>query len=258
MKFPGGILFDLDGVIYVGNRLIPGALETIKKLRANGIPYRFVTNTTRMTKIQLVTFLGKVGFNVSSENVFSAPHAAVEYCKLKKFKTISLIVPDPEMKKDFSFFKLVDDNPDAIVLGDMGQFFTFDLLNKLFNDVINGSQIVAMHKNRYWKSARGLTMDLGGFIAALEYATGKPAVVIGKPSQNIFNMAVRSWNIPKNLIFMVGDDIEGDIGGAKNAKMKSILVKTVKFQEDGLACAKIKPDYIINSVADLPRLFKLS
>ena len=257
MQALGGILFDLDGVIYEGNRLIPGAVKTLKKIQAAGIPFRFITNTTRMTKNNLVGFLGGMGFGVGHESVFAAPHVALEYCKLKGYKKIFLVVPDPEMKQDFSSFQLVDKNPDAIVLGDMGKLFTFNLLNRLFNEVINGSRLIAMHKNRYWKSARVLTVDLGAFIAALEYASGKSAAVMGKPNPNMFQLAVQSWNVPPDSIFMIGDDIEGDVCGAKNVGMKSVLVKTGKFREDVLARSKIKPDFIINSIADLPGLFEM-
>ena len=257
MQALGGILFDLDGVIYEGNSLIPGAVKTLKKIQAAGIPFRFITNTTRMTKNNLVGFLGGMGFSVGHESVFAAPHVAIEYCKLKGYKKIFLVVPDPEMKQDFSSFQLVDKNPDAIVLGDMGKLFTFNLLNRLFNEVINGSRLIAMHKNRYWKSARGLTVDLGAFIAALEYASGKSAAVMGKPNPNMFQLAVQSWNVPPDSIFMIGDDIEGDVCGAKNVGMKSVLVKTGKFREDVLARSKIKPDFIINSIADLPGLFEI-
>ena len=258
MMDPRGILFDLDGVIYEGNSLIPGSVEALNKIKLAKIPYHFITNTTRMTKNDLVVFLKGMGLNVAPESVFSAPQVALEYCKLKGYKKISLIVPDPKMEQDFSSFQQVDINPDAIVLGDMGQFFTFELLNQLFNKAINGSQIVAMHKNRYWKSDVGLTIDLGTFVAALEYASGKSAAVMGKPDPNMFHLAARLWSVPPDSVIVIGDDIEGDIFGAQSAGMKSVLVKTGKFREDVLAQSKIKPDHIIESVANLPGLLRLS
>ena len=88
MKIPGGVLFDLDGVIFQGDGLIPGAEDVILKLQAARIPYRFITNTTRMTKNNLVNMLSKMGFSVTPEEIFAAPHAAVEYCKLKGYKNI--------------------------------------------------------------------------------------------------------------------------------------------------------------------------
>ena len=255
---PSGVLFDLDGVIFQGDKLIPGAEDIIQKLQAEQIPYRFITNTTRMTKNNVVNMLCKMGFSVTPEEIFAAPHAAVEYCKLKGYKNISLIVPDEEMKEDFSTFQFVDENPEAIVVGDMGKLFTFELLNRLFLNIINGAELIAMHKNRYWKSVDGLTLDLGAFISALEYAAGKSAVVVGKPDPNLFKFAVYGWGLSENSIYVVGDDLDGDIGGAHNAGMKSVLVKTGKFREASLERSDNIPDYIINSVADLPDIFQLN
>jgi ribonucleotide monophosphatase NagD (HAD superfamily) len=115
-----------------------------------------------------------------------------------------------------------------------------------------------MHKNRYWASALGLTVDLGMFVAALEYASGKSAAIMGKPSPYMFRLAIQSWNVPPDSVLVIGDDVEGDILGAKNVGMKSVLVKTGKFREDVLAQSKIKPDHIIESVASLPDLLGLS
>ena len=253
-----GILFNLDGVIYQGDSLISGAKESINLLRQNNIPCRFITNTTRMTKKNLVTKLQAMGLTLEVNEVFAAPHAAVEYCKNMKYTTIDLVVPDNEMEEDFIDFDLHAENPQAIVLGDMGNLFTFDLLNALFKKILNGAEIVAMHKNKYWHSGNGLTLDLGAFVTALEFATEKEAIVIGKPNPHLFQLAVKPWGLSFQSIYMVGDDIKGDIGGANNVGMQSILVKTGKYREESFKRSEITPDFIINSVADLPELLQLN
>ena len=253
-----GILFDLDGVIYQGDSLISGAKESINLLRQNNIPCRFITNTTRMTKKNLVTKLQSMGLGLEINEVFAASHAAVEYCKNMDYTTIGLVVPDNAMEEDFIDFDLHAENPQVIVLGDMGNLFTFNLLNALFKKILNGAEIVAMHKNKYWHSGNGLTLDLGAFVAALEFATEKEAVVIGKPNPHLFQLAVKPWGLSFQSIYMVGDDIRGDIGGANNVGMQSILVKTGKYREESLKRSEITPDFIINSVADLPELLQLN
>lgn len=255
---PGGILFDLDGVIFQGNSLISGSKEVLSALTGSGIPFRFITNTTRMTKNNLVKMLGDMGLAVDSNDVFAAPQAAAEYCELSGYNKILLFVPDREMQDDFFSFQLVEDNPDAVIVGDMGTLFTYELLNKIFRSIINGAELVAMHKNRYWAPADGLVLDLGAFISALEYASNKSAEVMGKPNANLFKLAVRSWNVSKSSVYVVGDDLDGDICGAQNAGMKSILVKTGKFRKENLENSKIVPDHIINSIADLSELIQLS
>ena len=251
-----GILFDLDGVVFQGQSLIPGSKKILCELQDSGIPYRFITNTTRMTKNNLAAMLCDMGLMVNQNEIFAAPHAAAAYCNLKGYHKILLVVPDKKMQEDFADFQLVDSNPDAIVLGDMGRLFTFRLLNNLLRTIMNGADLVAMHKNRYWMPDEGMALDLGAFVAALEYASNKSAVVVGKPDANLFKLAVRSWNVSKNSIYVVGDDLEGDVRGAKNAGMKSILVKTGKFREENLKSLKIVPDYIINSIADLSELIQ--
>ena len=193
------------------------------------------------------------------DEIFSAPHAAAEYCKLKGYNNIALIVPDQEMQEDFSSFRLVEKDPDAIVVGDMGARFTFKLLNKLFQIIINGAELIAMHKNPYWAPVDGeLALDLGAFVSALEYASNKSAAIMGKPNANLFKLASLSWNVSEESIYVVGDDLDGDIGGAQNAGMKSILVKTGKFRKVLLENSKIVPDYIINSISDLPQLIQFN
>ena len=254
---PRGILFDLDGTIYQGNSLIPGALDTLQHLKNAQIPYRFITNATRMTKKSLVRMLSGMGLAVSQNKIFSAPHAAAIYCHLKDYKKILLIVQDNEMREDFSAFQLVNHNPDAIVLGDMGAGFTFELINNLFNIILGGAELIAMHKNRFWKSDDGFTLDIGAFVSALEYASGTPASIVGKPNSNLFVLASHEWNFSTDKILVVGDDIEGDVCGASRAGMKSALVKTGKFRNENLNSFDIIPNYIIDSIADLPSILDL-
>lgn len=258
MIFPSGILFDLDGVIYQGETLVDGAKSTIRILEGAGIPYCFITNSTRRTKSSLVVHIEQMGLKTETNKVFAAPHAAIEYCKMKNFKRMLLIVPDPEMKKDFCSFELVDKNPEVIVLGDMGSQFSFELLNRIFIYLMDGCQIVAMHKNRYWIDSSGPRMDLGAFVSALEYASGRKVIITGKPNRKFFHLAVRYLGCHPSVVYMIGDDIEADICGAKNAGINAILVKTGKFNEDLLSNSKIQPDYIIESIADLPRLWGLN
>ena len=254
---PGALLLDLDGTIYQGKTLIPGVHETLFFLKNKAIPYHFITNTTRLTKKKLVLMLKDMGLSVSSDDVFSAPHAAAIYCQKKGYKKILLAVPDIEMAEDFSDFQLVDHSPEAIVLGDMGAGFTFNLINSLFNHMLDGAELVAMHKNRFWISGDGCSLDLGAFVSALEYSSGREASIMGKPNPNLFIYASQEWDIPANKILMVGDDIEGDVGGALNVGMKSVLVKTGKFRNETLLSSNLEPNYIIDSIADLPGIINL-
>ena len=255
---PSAMLFDLDGTIYQEGALISGAVEVLDLLKAIQIPFRFITNNTRMRKNKIVAMLGNMGLIISSDDIFAAPHAAVLYCQNKGYKNILLAVQDKEIEEDFSAFKLVKHNPEAVVLGDMGKEFTFELINTLFNHILSGAELVSMHKNRFWKSDDGYTIDVGAFVSALEFASGQSASIMGKPNANLFLLASLQWDIPSSKIVVVGDDIESDVCGASNAGMGSVLVKTGKFRNENLYDSNIVPNYIINSIADLPDTLKLS
>ena len=115
---------------------------------------------------------------------------------------------------------------------------------------------MAIHKNRYWKTADGLTLDAGPFVAALEYASGQCATVIGKPSRTFFETAAGSMGLGLGDVAMVGDDLESDVAGAQAAGATGILVRTGKFQETELERSLVRPDYVIDSVAALPGILR--
>ena len=147
-------------------------------------------------------------------------------------------------------FQIDDGHPAAVVVEDLGVDWTFESLNQAFRHVLTGSALVAVQKNRYWRGPDGLTMDAGPFVAALEYASGKHAVTVGKPSPAFFAAAARSLDMPVSQMVMVGDDVTTDVRGAVAAGLRGVLVRTGKFRVEDLELAR--SDVVIDSVADLP------
>ena len=133
----------------------------------------------------------------------------------------------------------------------MGDNLTFDKLNLAFQKLFQGAELLALQKNRYWMSDRGITLDGGAFVALLEYAAQKEAIIVGKPALEFFNLALQALNIPRNKVIMIGDDMESDIAGAERAGIKSVLVKTGKYRDQDAKTAHIKPWRVINSIAQL-------
>src|SRR5690606_19090550 len=121
-----------------------------------------------------------------------------------------------------------------VVIGDLGEGWSFSRLNAAFRQVLGGATLLALQKNRYWRTGDGLSLDAGPFVAALEYATGVEAVVVGKPSEDFFRLAAASMALPPDRITVIGDDLESDVGGAQAAGMRGILVRTGKFREESL------------------------
>ena len=140
---------------------------------------------------------------------------------------------------------------DFIVIGDAGDVFTYDRLNKALRLILDGAEILALEQDRYWMGADGLVLSTGPFVAALEYATGKNSVLMGKPSPDFFELALRDVNAQPDEAAMIGDDILTDIGGAQTLGMRGILVKTGKYRADLARGSVVTPDLVLDSIAKL-------
>ncbi len=175
---------------------------------------------------------------------------------LQQFKdpVCHLLLAD-DVKNDFKEFRQSNKQVDFIVIGDIGNNWSYELLNNVFNMLINGAKLIAIHKNRFWQTEQGLQMDIGAFIDALEYASGKQAILIGKPSSDFFRMALDELSLNKDKVAIIGDDIDSDIGGGQESGLFGILVKTGKYRKEYAAASKVVPDLVIDSIADLPRFF---
>jgi len=248
------ILFDLDGVLYEGDRPIDGAVETISWFNKNRIPHLFLTNTTSKSRAELVSKLAAFGIETDIENFLTPPVAAKQWLQANTLNRIALFVPE-STGEEFSAFDLVaneNNDVDAVVVGDLGTQWTFDRMNQVFRTLINNpeAKLVALGMTRYWRAEAGLQLDVGPMIKAFEYATGTQAVITGKPAQAFFQAAVNLLG-KSGIIFMIGDDIRGDIEASQQAGLKAIQVRTGKFSESDLELG-ITPDAILDSVADLP------
>jgi phospholysine phosphohistidine inorganic pyrophosphate phosphatase len=250
VKRPRGVLLDLDGTIYEDERLIPGAPEAIATLRNAGIAVRFVTNTTRMPRSALRDRLARFGIPAERDEVITAPAAAAEWLRAEGLMPVALHV-EPATEEDFTGLPLDDSRPAAVVVGDLGAGWTFARLNQAFRQVIGGGRLVALQRNRYWQTADGLTLDAGAFVAALEYAAGVTATVVGKPSPAFFTSAIHTvGRVSPADVVVVGDDATTDVAGAKACGCVGVLVRTGKYRPGD----ERSPDAVIDSVAALPAL----
>ena len=248
-----GVLLDLDGTVYEAGAAIPGARETIEAIRRTGLPVRFATNTTRRPRRELVDRLRGFGIDVVADDIITAPSAAVAWLAAQGVRRVALHIA-AATEPEFGAFTIDDDQPEAVVIGDLGPDWTFDRLNRAFRELQTGAHFVAMQKNRYWQTDDGLTLDAGPFVAALEYAAGRDAVVVGKPSAAFFESAAASMDLTTADVIVAGDDINSDVRGAMAAGARGVLVRTGKFRAADLDGPSPPPDAVIDSLADLPAL----
>lgn len=251
------VLLDLDGVLYIGDAPVPGAQDAVERLRRQGLALRFVTNTTARSREATVAKLRGLGFTVADDEVVTPATLAVRHCLDRGHRRVALVMAD-EVKRDFGELEAVDERADAVVIGDLGAGFAYEPLNRAFRLVMDGAELVALQKNRYWMTPGGLSLDAGAFVAALEYATGREAVVVGKPAPGFFAAALDGLGVTAREAIMVGDDIESDVGGALRAGLRAILVKTGKYREEQVAASGIEPTAAVASIADVPSLLRRS
>lgn len=247
-----GFLFDINGVFHVDNRPIDGAVEIVKKIQ-DKFPCRFVTNTTTKSRETFHQSLVDIGLSIPSSSIISAPYAAVLYLRQLNNPSCYLLLSS-DVKSDFAEFEQSDTNPDVVVIGDIGDRWNYEIMNRVFKMLNNGAELIALHKGKYWQAEGDLQLDIGAFIAGLEYASGKTATVVGKPSSSFFQLALAELELPCRNVVMVGDDIDSDIGGAKKAGMKGILVKTGKYRRELVDNSDVEPDKILESVAELEQV----
>jgi len=254
---PKGLLLDLDGVFYVGGDTIPGAVECVRLLQERDIPHLYLTNTTTRSLADLEKKLSDLGLEIPADRILSAPAAAYRYLKEKGISHCRLLLREP-VKADFPGMSDDDGQPEAVVVGDIGGAWSYALLNQTFRDLVAGAQLIALHKNRYWQAEDGLRLDIGAFVAGLEYAANTEAVIMGKPSTAFFATALESLGLPATEVAMVGDDIESDVGGAQAAGIQGILVRTGKYRAELARRTGVHADTEIESIAQLPDLLTAS
>jgi HAD superfamily hydrolase (TIGR01458 family) len=243
-------LIDLDGVVYVQERLIPGALETLRLMRDRHIPHRFVTNTTSISRRMLAERLRAGGLDIPPDHLFTAPLAAARHLRTRG-SVRCFFYTRPEILEDFDSIERVAENPTHVVIGDVGEHFSYNNMNEVFRMIKGGAEIIAFQKNRYWLTQEGLVLDAGAFIAALEFATEKSALVFGKPSASFFHEACNSLETAPADVVMIGDDLMVDIAGASSAGLQTIFVRTGTDRERVLVPEDPKPTLELPSIASV-------
>jgi HAD superfamily hydrolase (TIGR01458 family) len=250
------ILLDIDGVLHVSGEPIPGAAAAVCELRKAGHQLRFVTNNTTRARATLAEELRAIGFELEAEEIHTTPLAAAALLPGAKVLPLTMRAIHGDLEGGGT--TLVDEEADAVLVGgadeteETAQVFAWENLNRAFAELQRGARLVCLHRNRWWQTARGPLLDAGLVVAGLEFAAGTEAEVVGKPSRAYFQAALDALRADAGETTMVGDDVEADIGGAKAAGLRAVLVRTGKFREDALAVAREKPDGVVDSLADVP------
>lgn len=256
----GAVLIDIDGVLTVSWKPLPGAVAAMERLRAAGLPLALVTNTTSRTRASIAAKLAGAGFPVGGDDILTAPSVTAAYLREHYPGARCLLLNSGDVRDDLAGVTLVDEGegaaPDAVVdvvvFGGAGDEFSYAALNAAFRHLQRGAHLVAMHRNLYWRTADGLDLDTGAFLLGLERAARVEAQVTGKPAEAFFATALAHLGATASETLMVGDDIESDVLAAQRCGMTGVLVKTGKYLPETHEAADGTPDHVLDSFADLP------
>jgi HAD superfamily hydrolase (TIGR01458 family) len=247
-----GLLLDIDGVLVTSWRPLDGAVEAMDTFRWAGLPVCLITNTTTHTCSALAATLADAGFDLTPREIVTAVTATAAHLRAAHPDAPVFVLSDGDATADLEGVRLVDtpERADVVVLGGASGDFTYETIDRVFRRLVDGAALVAMHRNLYWKTERGFELDAGAYVAGLETAAGVTAAVCGKPAAPVFEAGLAVLGVAATGAAMVGDDIVNDVGGARDAGMRGILVRTGKYRDGDLE--RGSADAVLDSVADVP------
>lgn len=240
------VLIDLSGVVYQGASAVPGARDAIARLRRAGIPIRFLTNTTRSTKAEILKKLDQLNIACSDQELLTPAYAACTW--MRRHDRSAHLLVHPNLTSEFD--QCPAHRPPVVVIGDAGETFTYATLNSAFRALDDGAELLTLANNRYFRDEDGqLSLDAGPFVKALEFASGKTAIILGKPSRGFFESALADVGVRLEDAVMIGDDAESDVSGALEAGIgKAILVRTGKYMPKDESRVTPPPTSVVDDI----------
>ena len=248
-----GVIFDIDGVLEFRGRVYPGAIEAVALLRERGVILRFLTNSTLKSRASAAEKLRRRGFAVIQDEVITASYATAQYLRGLHPRSCWVML-DGDGLREFDGLPLDEDDPEYVVVGDYRSRFDYDHLNRALRLLLRGARLVGMQSEMLDLSAGEAELNVGAWAGMLERAAGVQAVYVGKPNSYAFQLALEGMGLEKHQVLMVGDKTSSDIRGANDFGIRSALVRTGEYggQESDPSA---RPDYILDSVRDVPGLF---
>ena len=267
-----GLILDADGVLVLQAKPLPGSVEALRSLEARGVPFRVVTNFSQLHRETLATWFEKGGLRVEPDRIITATSATAVYTAATHAGRPLFVLAAPDARREFDGQHLIGaDEADAlpagsvaaVVIGDGGDELSYRNLDVAFRLVHGGAELLAMHRNPWWLTARGITLDAGAYVVGLEFASGARARTLGKPSPVVFRQAIAGLRadvgerLPRSAFAMVGDDPRADVAAAQRVGLRGVLVlsgKTSAAEVDQAAAARTRgrgPDAVAPTLADV-------
>ncbi len=249
------IFLDLDGTLYFKGKLIPGAAEAVADLRGMGYGLLFLTNTDSVPAERVRERIEAFGIRVQPGEVFSPVEAALDFMAGKPGRTGYCLVA-AALRPVFAELTQNSTNPDYLIIGDMRDSGSYAELNQAFRLIMGGAAMLALSRGRHYYAADGPCLDTGAFVSLFEFASGQPAVVLGKPSRSYMDLALARCGARPEEVLVVGDDPEVDLPAAAIIGATGALVRTGGGSTWQPGAGGSQPDLIIASIAELPSVLR--
>jgi NagD protein len=247
-----GYLIDMDGVIYRGSELIPGADRFINELREATVPFLFLTNNSQRTRRDVATKLRRLGIAIEEEHVFTCAMATARFLARQKPNGTAFVIGEGGLLTALhsNGYAIVDKDPDYVVVGE-GRTLNFEMAEAALEMIVGGAKLVATNLDPNCPTQTGTRPGCGALVAMLEAAAGTKAFSVGKPSPVMLRAARKELGLATDQTIVIGDTMETDVLGGVQLGFKTILVLSGGTQRDDLGRYAYRPDKIVDSIADL-------
>ena len=252
MKTNHGYLIDMDGVIYRGGKLIPGAKTFIQQLQERDIPFIFLTNNSQRTRRDISTRLERLGLEVTQHHVYTCADATAAYLARQKPNGTAFVIGEGGLLTALhdEGFSIVDKDPDYVVIGEC-RTFNAEAMEQALNLLLKGARFIATNLDPNCPTQQGMRPGCGALVAMLESASGRKAFSVGKPSPVMMRGARKELNLTARETIMIGDTMSTDILGGHQLGYFTVLVLSGTTHEQDLPDFSYQPDFVANSIADL-------
>jgi len=254
-----GYLIDMDGVIYRGSQLIPGAVEFIHELRSAQAPFLFLTNNSQRTRRDVATKLQRLGMDVGPEHVFTCAMATARFLAAQKPSGTAFVIGEGGLLTALhsNGYAIVDRDPDYVVVGE-GRLINFEQAEAALKMILNGARLVATNLDPNCPTADGVRPGCGALVAMLEAASGVKAFSVGKPSPVMLRGARKELGLSADQTIVIGDTMETDILGGVQMGCRTILVLSGSTRREDLGRYAYRPDLCVDSIADLSHSYLIN
>ena len=252
IKSKAGFIIDMDGVIYHGNKLLPGVTEFLSWLEKSGKSYLFLTNSSERTPKELHEKLERLGITVGEEHFYTSALATAGFLASQKENGSAFVIGDAGLIHALYSVGYTTNNvnPDYVVVGDTHSY-NFEMIEKAINLVVSGARLIGANPDVSGPVETGITPSTAALIAPIEIATGKKAYFVGKPNPLMMRIAIRKLGVKREDAIVIGDRMDTDIRCGIESELDTVLVLSGITKKEDIDRFPYRPKYILDGVIDL-------